>query len=188
MEDLEKLIQTIISEGNKKAQKIVSDANSEADSILSKANERESKFVAEQVALIKEENENKLRLAKSSTVYRLNKQLLRVKNEIVENVFVILLQKLQNLEDKQYEKFLSSALQKADYGDEIDYSSRSGEAKRISNLKIFNEKKLKLGRVLNQISGGVVISNNVCNKDFSFEGLIKEKRENSIRHVAGLLF
>ncbi len=188
MEDMEKLIQTIISEGNKKARKIMQDADDQAESILKTAQEREANFVAEQVALIKKENENKLKLAKSSTVYRLNKLLLKEKNDIIDNVFSSLLEKFCALSEKQYEKFLSAALTKANVGDEINYSKKAGEAKRISNLAVFKQKQLKLGKELDNVSGGIVISNSVCNKDFSFEGLIREKRENSIRHVAGLLF
>jgi len=188
MEDMEKLIQTIISEGNKKAKQILADAENQADSILKSAQEREAKFIDEQVALAKQENENKLKLAKSSAVYRLNKLLLKEKNDIIDNVFSSLLERFCALSENQYEDFLSAVLDKANVGDEINYSKRPGEAKRISNLAVFKQKQLRLGKVIDNVSGGVVISNSVCNKDFSFEGLIKEKRENSIRHVAGLLF
>ena len=187
MQDLENLIQTIIVEGTKKAKKIVDDANSEADKIMSAANEKEKEFISTQVDQIKAENENRLQLAKNSTIYRLNKQLLKEKNEIIERVFTKLKQNFLKLDDEQYESFLSAALDKADVGDEVNYSAKPGEAKRISNLAVFKQKGLRLGKVVN-ISGGVILSNAVCNKDLSFEGLIKEKRENSIRHVAGLLF
>ena len=53
---------------------------------------------------------------------------------------------------------------------------------------MFKQKELKLGKELKDISGGVIISNKVCDKDFSFEALIKEKRENSIKQVAQSLF
>ena len=188
MEDLQKLIQTIISEGNKNAKKIVDNAQAEADKILSEANKRENDFILGQLDLIKADNETRLKLAKNSTIYRLNKQLLNEKNKIIDCVFESLKQNFINLDDDTYEKFLAAALEKADVGDEVNYSSRDGEAKLISNLPAFKQKQLKLGKVINSISGGVILSNAVCNKDLSIEGLIKEKRENSIRHVASLLF
>ena len=103
-------------------------------------------------------------------------------------MFESLKQNFINLDDDTYEKFLAAALEKADVGDEVNYSSRDGEAKLISNLPAFKQKQLRLVKVINSISGGVVLSNAVCDKDLSIEGLIKEKRENSIRHVASLLF
>ncbi len=187
MEDLKQLIQTIITEGNKKAKKIVDKANADAEKILSEANARESEFIASQVELIKADNTTRLKLAKNSTIYRLNKQLLNEKNKIIDKVFEKLKQNFIDLDDETYEKFLVAALEKADVGDEVNYSNKAGEAKRISNLAAFKQKQLRLGKVID-ISGGVVLSNSVCNKDLSIEGLIKEKRENSIRHVASLLF
>lgn len=187
MEELNKLVQTIIAEGNKKAKEIIDEANREADETIAKVNEREEAFVAEQVASIKAENEARLALARNSTIYRLNKQLLKEKNIIIDKVYELLLVDFRNLKGAEYEKFLSKVLERAEAGDEVNYSSRAGEAKLISSLPSFRKKNLKLGKVVD-ISGGVVLSNAICNKDFSFEGLIKEKRENSIRHTAELLF
>ena len=188
MEEIENFIQNIISDGNKKSRAIISQASAEAEKIMREAESSENEFERENVAQITKENEERLVLAKNSTVFKLNKLILKEKNVLIDKVFEIVLEKFKKLDESKYRKFLECALNNAENGDEVNYSARKNEAKTISGLKVFREKELKLGQELKDISGGVIISNKVCDKDFSFEGLIKEKRENSIKQVAQSLF
>ncbi|MBR4270418.1 MAG: hypothetical protein IKQ31_01920 [Clostridia bacterium] len=188
MEDVGNFIQTIISDGNKKSRAIINQANQDAEKILREAEQAENEFVKSNVDDITKENEERLVLAKNSTVFKLNKLILKEKNVLINRVFELVLDKFKRLDDNKYRAFLESALKYAENGDEINYSSRKDDSKRISSLKIFKEKNLSLGKELKDISGGIIISNKVCDKDFSFEGLIKEKKENSIKQVAQSLF
>ncbi len=188
MEDVGNFIQTIISDGNKKSRAIISQANAEAEKILREAEQTENEFIKSNIADITKQNDERLTLAKNSTVFKLNKLILKEKNVLIDRVFEIVLEKFKKLDENKYKKFLESALSYAEDGDTINYSSRKDDAKIIPSLKIFKAKNLSMGKELKDISGGIIISNKICDKDFSFEGLIKEKKENSIKQVAQSLF
>lgn len=184
----QKLINKILSDGKRQSSSIVKNAEKEANEMLQKAKQEESEFVKEQLKIEKQKNKQQLEFSQSLNNLEKNKVVLKAKTQIIDDVFSLVLQKLQNLKATEYTKFLSDVLKKANKGDGLIISKRKGEEEKFKKLAIFKEKKLSIEKTTDKFSGGVIIVGKVYDLDFSFESLVKQKYENSISKVAKLLF
>lgn len=184
----QKLINKILSDGKKKADDVLKNAEKEADKILAEAKQKEAEFVKQQIKAEKQQNQQQLEFSQSLNNLEKNKIVLKAKAEIIDDVFAIVLKKLQSLKPAEYTKFLSGVLKNAKTGDSLIISSKKGEKEKISKLPVFKTKKLSVAKQDDKISGGVIIVGKVYDLDFTFESLVQEKYENSLTKVAKLLF
>lgn len=184
----QKLINKILSDGKKKADEILKKAEEESLQILKKAKEDEAKFVKEKLDKEKQDLEKKLAYKKELNNLEKNKALLKAKFEVIDEIFALVLQKLNNLKASEYSKFLESVLTKAQNEDKLIVSSKKGEKEKISKLEIFKKKKLSILKESDDFSGGVIIVGKIFDLDFSFESLVKEKYESSLSNIAKNLF
>lgn len=184
----ENLVNTILADGKKEAKKLVLNAKKEGEKIVKLAQREKDEFFAREIEEFKQQKNLELENKKRFNNLEKNKIVLKTKNELLKEVFDLALEKLKSLSKKDYKKFLSDVLKHANKNDKLKISSRKGEKEIISKLDIFKEKKLVIEEVSESISGGVVIFNDIYEKDFSFESLILEKFENSSFRIAKLLF
>lgn len=184
----QKLINKILNDGKRKADSVLKKAEKEATKILDEAKQKEADFVKQQIKEEKQKNQQQLEFLDSLNGLEKNKNVLKAKAEIIDEVFASVLHQLQSLKAAEYTKFLNGVLSNAKTGDSLIISSRKGEKEKISKLPIFKTKKLSIQKQDDNITGGLIIVGKLYDLDFSFESLVKEKQENSLIKVARFLF
>ena len=58
----------------------------------------------------------------------------------------------------------------------------------IAKLPVFKEKKLKFGGTSDKFRGGIMLVNDVCDKDLSFKALLDNKKDELEAEIAAALF
>lgn len=183
-----KIIEQIQKNGEEKIAEINEKAQNEVNEILARAKSEQKATVEQELKLYEKKNKNQIKRTQKDNLMQQNIKILQEKNNLIDKIFDDVLENLKALKAKEYKQFISNLLEKAENGDEVVISSRKGEKTMIEALPVFKKKKLKVKDVCPKMSGGVVICNKICDVDYSFEGLIKEKKEQSIQRVAKLLF
>ncbi|MBR1925850.1 MAG: V-type ATP synthase subunit E [Clostridia bacterium] len=189
MERETKFVQKIIVDANKQKESIKKEAQQKAKNILKEKEHQEKEFFNSEKKLLKNELENLLKNEKDISFLEQNQVVLSAKQQILLSVFDLALEKLKKLPAKDEILFVENILTKfAENNDELIVSNKKGEKERVEKLSVFKQKKLKIKDVSNDISGGVIIASLKCEQDFSFEGLIKDKYQNSFYQIAKQLF
>lgn len=183
-----KLVRKLLADGEKQAKNIVLESKKQAGIIVQEAKEKEEEFLSSQLKAVNNEQKNKIEISKSISFIDKNKIILQSKNDIIDEVFDLVLQKLQEMKATEYTKFLKSILKFASKGDKLIISSKKGEKERIQKLDVYDSKGLSILEISDKISGGVIIVGKKFDQDFSFETLVKEKKSASLIQVSKLLF
>jgi len=189
MERETNFVQKIIVDANKQKENIKKEAQQEAQKIVKEKENQEKEFFNAEKKLLKNELENLLKNEKDISFIEQNQVVLGAKQQMLADVFDLALEKLKKLPAKDEALFVQNILTKfASDNDELIVSNKKGEKERIEKLSVFKQKKLKISDVSKNISGGVIIISQKCEQDFSFEGLIKDKYQNSFYQIAKQLF
>ena len=184
-----KLIAKILADAELKKQYILQDAKDKASAYLKEKEDAEKEFLHKEINAIKESFNKQLEKEKDITYVERSKEILKAKQNILLDIFDLALKKLQNLPDKEYKQFLQKVLENnADAGDSIIVAEDSKQRNMIEKLPVFKSKKLKISSEKRNISGGVIITSKICEKDFSFEGLLEDKYQESFVKIAKQLF
>lgn len=193
MSNLDNLISKILKESEDKAGQIIETANARADEIM-----------RENISIAEKEKEKILSTArteaeKAAEQIILGKKLeirdsnLNAKQAIVDKVFDVALQKLNNMQKDEYWKFLCNNLCAMDLdGEEIILPAKYGVT-NIDELNAFlkaNNKKgnLKLYNGDRKIDGGFVLLKGGIENNNTFETLIRYYRYELEGDVIASLF
>lgn len=193
MSNLDNLISKILKESEDKAGQIIETANARADEIM-----------RENISIAEKEKEKILSTArteaeKAAEQIILGKKLeirdsnLNAKQAIVDKVFDVALQKLNNMQKDEYWKFLRNNLCAMDLdGEEIILPAKYGVT-NIDELNAFlkaNNKKgnLKLYNGDRKIDGGFVLLKGGIENNNTFETLIRYYRYELEGDVIASLF
>lgn len=177
--------------------KILSDANLKGDAIIGEANEKANEIIslaANQCKdyLYKSKTEiDRLTLEideRSRSVAELDarKLLLAAKAQVLDSVYAKTLEKLRNLDKEQYSALIFSMLENAKDGDVVTVSEREKDIVTKESLADFAKKKgisLTLADKFGDFDGGVIISENGVDNNFTFEvevALLREQTETKI--------
>lgn len=177
--------------------KILSDANLKGDAIIGEANEKANEIIslaANQCKdyLYKSKTEiDRLTLEideRSRSVAELDarKLLLAAKAQVLDSVYAKTLEKLRNLDKEQYSVLIFSMLENAKDGDVVTVSEREKDIVTKESLADFAKKKgisLTLADKFGDFDGGVIISENGVDNNFTFEvevALLREQTETKI--------
>lgn len=177
--------------------KILSDANLKGDAIIGEANEKANEIislVANQCKdyLYKSKTEiDRLTLEideRSRSVAELDarKLLLAAKAQVLDSVYAKTLEKLRNLDKEQYRALIFSMLENAKDGDVVTVSEREKDIVTKESLADFAKKKgisLTLADKFGDFDGGVIISENGVDNNFTLEvevALLREQTETKI--------
>lgn len=177
--------------------KILSDANLKGDAIIGEANEKANEIIslaANQCKdyLYKSKTEiDKLTLEideRSRSVAELDarKLLLAAKAQVLDSVYAKTLEKLRNLDKEQYSALIFSMLENAKDGDVVTVSEREKDIVTKESLADFAKKKgisLTLADKFGDFDGGVIISENGVDNNFTLEvevALLREQTETKI--------
>lgn len=182
----EAIVEKIISDAHLKADSIVGEANAKADEIISVAAE-ECKaylynFKAETDKMIFDVE------ARSKTVAELDakKLTLAAKTKVLDVVYERVLENLKNLDKDAYSALIFAMLQNAKDGDVVTISKREKDIVTTESLAQFAKEKgisLTLSDKLGDFDGGVILSENGVDKNFTFEievALLKEQTEANV--------
>lgn len=177
--------------------KILSDANLKGDAIIGEANEKANEIIslaANQCKdyLYKSKTEiDRLTLEideRSRSVAELDarKLLLATKAQVLDSVYAKTLEKLRNLDKEQYSALIFSMLENAKDGDVVTVSEREKDIVTKESLADFAKKKgisLTLADKFGDFDGGVIISENGVDNNFTLEvevALLREQTETKI--------
>lgn len=177
--------------------KILSDANLKGDAIIGEANEKANEIIslaANQCKdyLYKSKTEiDRLTLEideRSRSVAELDarKLLLAAKAQVLDSVYAKTLEKLRNLDKEQYSALIFSMLENAKDGDVVTVSEREKDIVTKESLADFAKKKgisLTLADKFGNFDGGVIISENGVDNNFTLEvevALLREQTETKI--------
>ena len=168
--------------------RILSDASATADAIIQKArfSAVENKKQAEERAMqlrqetyLALEEQRKKTLERKATVAEIDakKELLSAKVECVDMAFFKALQKLCELDKKEYTAFVVKMLNKyADNGDVVVLAKNCVVDKQeISKTDVFFAKNLSFGED-GDFAGGLVLCGKNYDKRLTFEELLREER------------
>lgn len=188
----------IISDSKIEASKIIDGANNKAREI----NEKGVQEVKDVKSKIMNKTNQEMLLKKGKIITEANleakKDILFAKQTIIDGIFNSALEKIINLDDKQYCNFIKRIiLDNIEKGDEILFINSLDKEKISKDFvqEINRELKakgkrgdLKLSPSYLQIKGGVVIGSNNIRKNSSLEIIFKKAREKLAIKISRYLF
>lgn len=188
----------IISDSKIEASKIIDGANNKAREI----NEKGVQEVKDVQSKIMNKTNQEMLLKKGKIITEANleakKDILFAKQTIIDGIFNSALEKIINLDDKQYCNFIKRIiLDNIEKGDEILFINSLDKEKISKDFvqEINRELKakgkrgdLKLSPSYLQIKGGVVIGSNNIRKNSSLEIIFKKAREKLAIKISRYLF
>lgn len=182
----EAIVEKIISDAHLRADAIIGEANAKADEVISAVAE-ECKaylynFKAETDKMVFDVE------ARSKTVVELDakKLALAAKTKVLDVVYERTLDNLRNLDKDTYSELIFAMLQNAKDGDVVTISKREKDIVTTELLAQFAKEKgisLTLSDKLGDFDGGVILSENGVDKNFTFEievALLKEQTEANV--------
>lgn len=182
----EAIIDKILSDANLKGDAIIGEANEKADEIISLAAKQckdylyKSKTEIDRLTLEIDER------SRSVAELDARKLLLAAKTQVLDSVYAKTLEKLRNLDKEQYSTLIFAMLENAKDGDVVTVSEREKDIVTKESLADFAKKKgisLTLADKFGDFDGGVVISENGVDNNFTLEvevALLREQTETKI--------
>ena len=187
----EAIIDKILSDANLKGDAIIGEANGKADEIISLA----AKQCKDYLYQSKTEND-RLTLEideRSRSVAELDarKLLLAAKTQVLDDVYAKTLEKLKNLDKEQYGALIFAMLENAKDGDVVIISKREKDIVTKQSLADFAKKKgikLTLADKFGDFDGGVIISENGVDNNFTLDVEVSILREQTETKIAKEIF
>ena len=177
--------------------KIQTDADKEIDLIQQKAKEQIDEMLRSYVTKTKElekviiengkkECENIKRIHLSQANQEVKRQLMNVKEEIIENCFHKAKENLANLDEQSYMKIVNKLV---DNGRKQIKGSFSMKTSKPVDKKIAKEKQISVTGAI-QASGGILLVSDKGNisVDNTFEGILKRSKQEIRVKIGKLLF
>ena len=184
---LETLKERILSDAKREAEALVTAARGKAAAIEAEAEaqaremrEREEQEVNERIRAMEEGSAASVRLEKK-------KCNLKERRRVIDTIYERALASLLSLSEKESMELLSALLKEfAGPGDTIalseDYPYPAAAAKIISGAGC------KLSSARAKIKGGFYLYGKKCDRDISYEALLKEDREDNQAELAAKIF
>ena len=192
MDGKEAIINSIISEAEKKADGIVNDALAEKDALLQQTRNSLEKERQQRIRAAKEQAERAAERKLTLAALDGRKQLLAAKQAVIDKVYEAAIIKMLNMTDNVYREFIGELVKRyADDGDEIMISER--DAKRLNydwatSLGAAIGKDLTLSGRPHKGKGGIVLVGYKCDKNLTFETIVKQLRSSTEGEIAARLF
>lgn len=187
----EAIINRILSDAQLKADSFVGDAQSKADEILAEAAEQCKAYLfssQNETDKICDEIESRGKIVAELDAKKLQ---LGAKAHILDSVFYRALDKVRNLDVKNYKRLLLGMLELAEDGDVITISEREKDILTQKDIEKFSKTKginLVLSDVFGDFDGGMILSGKGIDKNLTFEVEINALREISETEIAKEIF
>ena len=187
----EAIIDKILSDANLKGDAIIGEANGKADEIISLAAKQckdylyQSKTEIDRLTLEIDER------SRSVAELDARKLLLAAKTQVLDDVYAKTLEKLRNLDKEQYGALIFAMLENAKDGDVVIISKREKDIVTKQSLADFAKKKgikLTLADKFGDFDGGVIISENGVDNNFTLDVEVSILREQMETKIAKEIF
>ncbi len=187
----EAIIDKILSDANLKGDAIIGEANGKADEIISLAAKQckdylyQSKTEIDRLTLEIDER------SRSVAELDARKLLLAAKTQVLDDVYAKTLEKLRNLDKEQYGALIFAMLENAKDGDVVIVSEREKDIVTKQSLADFAKKKgikLTLADKFGDFDGGVIISENGVDNNFTLDVEVSILREQTETKIAKEIF
>lgn len=189
MSGTDAIIARILSDAESKANTIISDAEDKVNEYKSQAETWCENYLNVQREMLKKDVEDIVSRRKTVAELDCRKIILAGKQDIISKVFKAILSKLCNLPTDKYLELVNSLVK--EYGennDKLIYADNSPlNEELLSNLESVKNLGIKI-EGMGSFNGGVVLTNDICDKDLSFETLIQTKKSEIEKFVSDELF
>ncbi len=193
MNGIEKLTQQISADAQAEVDKILAEAQAKADAIAADyAKQVEALAVEAQTKATDAAKQREERLASMGDLAA-RKELLAVKQEMLDKAFQRALEMLCDMSDKEYTELLTKlVLQCAKGHEQLIFSqkdrTRVGKAVATAANEALGDGKLTLSEQTRPIRGGFILSDGDVEVNCAFETLVRLMRGEISGEVAGVLF
>ena len=180
---LEPIIEEIIRKGHQQVAEISRSAEEEAEKIISEAKDESREILKKAREEAEKEAERLRRQEISGIKLEMKKEELLRKKEVVEKVYQLLVERVENLSEKERENLLKRMLEKYRGQDYVVYSNKRDEeiVKKISKLQYGGNVDCMGGVILESKEGDYRIN-------LTFDNLIREVYESRMKEVYEKLF
>lgn len=190
MEGKEAIIARIIGDAKNKAEVLLRDADTNVAESEREAKEWIADYLKAQRKLLAEEAENVVTRRKTVAELDCRKVALSAKQAVISEVFERALQSAESFPEVKYLEIVEKLCnENAEEGDTLILAASAPlKEADIAKLPVFKEKKLKFGGTSDKFRGGIMLVNDVCDKDLSFKALLDNKKDELEAEIAAALF
>lgn len=198
MDALEKMKETILQEAQLKSAEIIEAAKQDAEKILQEARAEAAKKRDDELAGARETAEENARRVATLADLDARKQLLAVKEELIDEAFGEAKRRLASLEPEAYNRYLKQALFDAagDSCGEVIMSDRDRLAIGESIIREVNSRLAKAGRkgkvrladTSGDFIGGFILNLGKVEVNCTFDAILAREYEALLVEVAEILF
>lgn len=195
MDGIEKIIDRISGDAQREVDDVLAKARAEADKILSQY-QAQAQAEADDI-LTRGEKAAVERGERLASVAQLEcrKEVLRAKQEVIEEAFQLAMDKLTQLPQEAYVSLLADlAVEASSKGNEklifsVADRARVGKAVVVAaNEKLGDKGQLTLAQETRPMQGGFILSDGAVEVNCTFETLVRLQRGTLSTQVAGVLF
>lgn len=195
MDGIEKIIDRISGDAQREVDDVLAQARAEADKILSQY-QAQAQAEADDI-LTRGEKAAVERGERLASVAQLEcrKEVLRAKQEVIDEAFQLALKKLTQLPQEAYVSLLADlAVEASSKGNEklifsVADRARVGKAVVVAaNEKLGDKGQLTLAQETRPMQGGFILSDGAVEVNCTFETLVRLQRGTLSTQVAGVLF
>lgn len=198
MAGVDKIKEKILQDAESRENEILEKARLQAKEIVERARVKASQR-AEEISNKSAHNVNeRKRIVNSMAELEMRKDILTAKQDAIEKVFETVLDRLNNLESKTYEKVVSRLiLLAAETGEEeLVLSEEAGNKLSPNFIDKINglleeqgkKGKLKMSGEVREIKGGFILKGQGTEINNSFEAIVRQYRDEIEPKVAEILF
>lgn len=190
MEGKEAIIARIIGDAKNKAEVLLRDADTNVAESEREAKEWIADYLKAQRKLLAEEAENVVTRRKTVAELDCRKVALSAKQAVISEVFERALQSAESFPEVKYLEIVEKLCKEnAEEGDTLILAASAPlKEADIAKLPVFKEKKLKFDGTSDKFRGGIMLVNDVCDKDLSFKALLDNKKGELEAEIAAALF
>lgn len=198
MEGMEKIKERILEDARREADKIIRGAEKEAQNILDHAKKTARQRKKALYEKAQKDSQEARRKTLAMAELEMRKGLLAVKQKMVDTAFERALEKLRNLEGKDYENMIMGMMEKAveTGNEEIILSPNDLKKFKPEFLSTVNQRlskkgiksNLKIAEETRNIQGGFILKGKGVEVNNSFESIIRMERDEIESQVAAILF
>lgn len=190
MDGKEAIIARIIGDAEKKAKVLLGEADANVKESEREAKEWITDYLKAQRKLLETESENVVTRRKTVAELDCRKVALGAKQEVISEVFERALKIAESFDKEKYLKIVEKLCEEnAEEGDTLVLSSSAPlKEADVAALAVFKAKKLKFGGADGKFRGGIMLVNEVCDKDLSFKALLDNRKDELEAEIAAALF
>lgn len=197
MANLSNITSKIIDDGNKKASDIEEKNKLEVKEILDKYEKKALVKKEEMLIRTKEEGKVKVERILSNSALNVRNEKLKVKQEIINEVFKTAITRLSSLKDEDFRTFVKNSILNLDIDGDEELILREEDKNKIDSSfidSINNELKAKgkIGNIhstySNAVKAGFLLSKNNIDINNTFQDLVEANRDSLEKDVIETIF